>query len=292
MNLLLAAALLMQDKSAEQLIEALRSDKVEQRENAALELLKKGSSAVPALRKASADADIEISGRAKEILEKIGSVNAKTAFGKIEEVIRSSKTVRIRFKSEISNRGPNIPESQKSVIATGTLLLKAENRLVQEVQIVSGGDTSRFSAISDGTHVVSWRDDASRATAEAPKDLNTCASSVIAIMGAEVPWQIEDGKVDLLNLVKECKITDFREEPFEGATKALSFKVLEKKESAIVELKVTVWYESDSYRLIRRTMDVKFKETSFESSATVTYTDFTLNADIPDEKFKLPEEKK
>ena len=281
-----------QDKTAEQLIEALRSDKVEERDNASRELLKKGSSAVPALRKASAEADIELSGRAKEILDRIGSVNAKAAFDKIEEVIRDAKTLRIRLKSEVSNRASNMSEPETTALSTGMLLLKTGNRLAQEVQIVRGGNTLGFSVISDGMHVVFSRGNASYATAEAPKDLNKRASSVIPIIGAEAPWHIEGGKVLLPDLEKECKFTDFKEEPFEGETKALSFKVVQQKGGSNDEVKVTLWYESDSYTLLRKTVDIKFKGTSKSSSATTTYIEFTLNADIPDEKFKLPEDKK
>ena len=69
MNLILAAAFLLQEKTAEQLIEKLRSEKSEERSEASQELRKRGESVLPVLEKATTDKDAEVSRLAKETFE-------------------------------------------------------------------------------------------------------------------------------------------------------------------------------------------------------------------------------
>lgn len=52
--------LVLQDRSAEDLIRALRSDQVEKRNRAALEVKKKGEGAIPALEEAEGDPNVDL----------------------------------------------------------------------------------------------------------------------------------------------------------------------------------------------------------------------------------------
>src|SRR4029453_7364215 len=71
MLFLLAAILLQQDRSPEQLIEDLRSPKIDVRAQARIQLKKLGKAAIPALEDAARDSDAELSESSKLILKEI-----------------------------------------------------------------------------------------------------------------------------------------------------------------------------------------------------------------------------
>jgi len=86
MDLLLAAVLLLQDPTAERLVEELRSDDINARNKASEQLLKLGKPAIPALEKASKDADPDLSRSSQELLRKITDTLSALA---VREALRS-----------------------------------------------------------------------------------------------------------------------------------------------------------------------------------------------------------
>ncbi|HZE99750.1 MAG TPA: hypothetical protein VE981_22275 [Planctomycetota bacterium] len=73
MNLLLAGALLFQDPTIEQLIQYLRSTSDKDREQATVELLKRGKAALPLLEKAVKDEDPKVAARFSQVIDMIGA---------------------------------------------------------------------------------------------------------------------------------------------------------------------------------------------------------------------------
>jgi outer membrane lipoprotein-sorting protein len=52
---------------------------------------------------------------------------------------------------------------------------------------------------------------------------------------------------------------------------------------------VRLWYDPKTLKLLKRTVDFGKKDS--QGTIRESYEEFTLNADIPEEKFKLPAEK-
>ena len=73
MSLLAAALLSFQEPAARQLVEQFRSDQVEERDRASRDLKSAGESARPSLEEAARDADAEVAGRARELLDFLDS---------------------------------------------------------------------------------------------------------------------------------------------------------------------------------------------------------------------------
>jgi len=71
MRLILAALLLLQDPSVEDLLEKLRSDRIEERNDAAQELRMRGEAVLPRLEKAAREGDLHLSSTAKQIIRDI-----------------------------------------------------------------------------------------------------------------------------------------------------------------------------------------------------------------------------
>jgi len=56
---------------------------------------------------------------------------------------------------------------------------------------------------------------------------------------------------------------------------------------------VKVWYDPKTLKLLKRYYQIRERDGGpVRSTLVETYDDFALDVDIPDEKFKLPEEKK
>jgi len=223
---------------------------------------------------------------------------AEEAFKKIEETILQAKSITLSYK--ISGTSLDQQHTERKSEASGTLLLKAPNQAyLQESSIVSGGRRTSRLIVSDGSSMVIKRDppwDQERPRkAAAPHMLNERLKAALLWLGASSPFDIGSGMIEGraekedFDPVKEFRLESFQTGPHDGNAQTLAFRAVSIKYPTVVS-RFTLGYDLKSFRLLKRSQAMKWEQ--IEISSTEAYDEFTLNADIPDEKFKLPEEKK
>lgn len=278
MSVLLLVALLAQEKTAEQLIENLRSESVEDRESAARDLKKMGEAARPALEKAAGDKDREVATRAQAILDPMDLEAGQAVLNKLEETVLKAKTVKVRFKYE--GRGPKGGVGPET--GSGTLLLKEGGRVRFEIAFSSLEEKHRVTIVSDGTQLAASIDFAKPITKEAPKELHSLFSKGL-VRGGLVLMGNRQSTSDPNEFIK-TQAARSGDGGDEGKTLIYSALLPQTGETADIKL----WYNPKSFEARDRKIVLR-KDGQITASLTETYEEFTLNADIPDEKFKLPE---
>src|ERR1043165_9311613 len=128
--LVLLAAVLLQDDPAARWVEKLHSDRIEERNEAAVQLRKMGKAAQPALEKAAEEKDPDAAQLAKAtlkaILEDLASEGPLLALARMEEKMAKAKTLRVRFELESE---VVFQSRDQKVATTGELTLKEGNRM-------------------------------------------------------------------------------------------------------------------------------------------------------------------
>jgi hypothetical protein len=288
--MVLALLLLVQDKSVEQLVEQLRSDAANVREEAVLRLQKQGAAAVPALKKGVEDKDPEVAARCREILERIRSDQAAADFQKIEEALSRARTVRIKFKLESVTHGPRIENKSTH---EGTLLLKGS-----KVHLVGENHSNllnlSYTMISNGKRLL-LRSSALKEPheLEAPDNLSAAVCRFASRAGpSSVFMTVTSKEANLDDMIDVIKVGEFKELPAEGTTKKLSYRLMIENPMAI-KIRGTLSYEAASLRPLQRSLKITFGEDNGgEATSTELYQEYVLDAEIPDETFSLSEEKK
>jgi outer membrane lipoprotein-sorting protein len=293
MNLLLAALLLLQEKTAEQLVEQLRSDQPDQRDAAVRELLRLGESSVSALEKATKDKDPEVALRARWAIRVVNPASSREAIQNIEEAISKARSVRVVFEGETHRLDKDTGEDFKTTFA-GEVFLKKGNRAYYSMKRVAEfkHDPAECILISDGSQVHGGGG-VLPSRVETPEDLQSSLSIAVARTGpcasSEVVWDILGFNIRHENTGKmseTLQLSAFSPLADDGESKVLGYTLASTKYGTTG--KVQLWYDPKTYRLIKR----KLTNSGRNTTITETFKEFTLNADIPDEKFKLPEEKK
>lgn len=276
MSLFLVWALL-QGESVDPLIEKLRSDNVAERNRAVQELKKMGEGARPALEKAEKDKDGEVVNTAKEILETLDL----EVFRQIEAKVEKSRTARVRFKYEGKGPGEDLGGGKGS----GTLLLKEGNlvRFEMEFSLADGGH--RVTVISDGTRLSAVMDKEPPIFSEAPKDLKLLFAKALARGGVFVlASRRETQDPRQFMEARSCRVGDAGAD---GRTLTYTLLLPAVGETADIKL----WYDPKTLLPRKRAVVIR-REGRIFASVTETYEDFTLDDELPAEKFKLAEEKK
>ncbi len=233
---------------------------------------------------------------------------AEETFKKIEEQIQKAKTVSIKYKEEAFNKWGEkeqilyrsgtilLGESDKVSIRTSVLGKRWEDTSEGEHALVSDGKLlsacSEFRVKSSNTLLrntifpsqpcrSTFRGDLATTLARAgTAHCSSIAFGLPTIGGTKV--QQEESVIP-----KAIVCSDMKFDGEEGDAKILAYtlQVFSFTQGVFVE-KVRLWFDPKTYKLLKRGI------VQGEHSRTETYEEFTLNADIPDEKFKLPEEKK
>jgi outer membrane lipoprotein-sorting protein len=201
---------------------------------------------------------------------------AEETFKKIEETVQNAKTVRIKFKLEGALKDGQGKE--KRIDKSGTLVFGDRNKL--HITISDGiNPVQIFSMISDGKTTRTVMTGAI-ITQETPSDLNRnflrslVRGGNVANLISTVGVQWDDETV----LGTIYRVSDFEMSKDDRGAKALKYKMNGKG--------ATLRYDP-------KTLLVLSRKLAEEDGGEVleTYEEFTLNGDIPEEKFKLPADK-
>ena len=224
---------------------------------------------------------------------------AEEAFKKIEQVLLAAKTVRVRYTGEYAT---TTRYGTQYGLETGFLALKEGNKAYayNEFHPLGEPQSPMMVTVSDG-QTLEHRSSQEREKAcrhETPASLTKTTSAallrfgatgavlVVRAAGTTGPQQISDPE-------KTAPTSGFKVRKVNEKVMELTFEVKSPHyagSTTAIETRVTLEYDATTFIPIRRIEVSRFD--GYQSTTNETYTDFTLNADIPDEKFKLPEEKK
>jgi outer membrane lipoprotein-sorting protein len=253
------------------------------------------------------------------LLAAILLVQDKTAeeiFKKIEEMIEQADSISIRLKYRmILDSGKGLPTKEEET--TAVILLNKENKVVVSVEPspMFDGGRSDMKVLSDGDRLVVTDESGKTASGTTPKSLGTGFKTILArmgyfgaqwlvprsprlpppVIGGQNPAKLapkEEKDPDLKkflerDLKKDFQITDLKAFTEDGEH-LLRYSLKQGKGEA---LEMTLWYDPKTYKPLKR----RYVLAGLGTLSIVqleTYVEFSTNADIPDEKFKLPEQKK
>jgi outer membrane lipoprotein-sorting protein len=213
---------------------------------------------------------------------------AEETFKKIEETVVAAKTLTSTFDVKLVKE----TGGEESVFK-GTVLFKSGNRMRCDAAMFRGGSQKQMMFVSDGSKVGALLDGRNSQPKETSKDFNAALTllftraGVFHFIGGITPLFFGDG----LNLEKAPSVAEFKTGEDDGNMKTLHYKtIITPLVAPPATLDVRLWYEPKSLRIVKRT--VSYRSETVSRLFNEIYEEFTLNADIPDEKFKLPEEKK
>lgn len=224
---------------------------------------------------------------------------AEETFRKIEETIEqaTSLKVRITYTMELPTKFPGSPAQQMSTKAEILIADRNRVRVVVDPNPMFKGGRTDLSVRSDGKllRVVDPGEDASEG--KAPQ---TTTSGFKTLLGRAGYF----GSQDLVpkGLMAAGEDPDLARFLRKDLKKELALSGLEAardtdgdflKYTVHGQIPMRLWYTPKTHLPARRIWELPFPVPgNLVIRCTEVYDEFTLNADIPDEKFKLPEEKK
>jgi outer membrane lipoprotein-sorting protein len=217
--------------------------------------------------------------------------SAKETWKKVEDTVLAAKTVRIKFQWE-----PQMKEGAlkgKDAYASGVLLVKQGNLFSLRAELKSEQRDLEVEILSDGSSLYRKLDLLNTRRDPVPPNLGRgfLVSSVRASIMMSVSFsQLGRPKVGTEDLEKylahPVEVSDVQDGADDKGAKTLEYKIRVRPGQTA---SIRVWYDPKTFLPQKRSIR---REDQDAGTITETFEEFVLNADIPDEKFKLPEEKK
>jgi len=285
MTILVALLLLVQEGHAADLIEQLRSEKIEERAHAMGELRKLGKAAVPELEKAVGDPDFEVARRARELLLQLNQESCLSTLRRIESSAVKAKTMSARFK--VKADGPNRNEAARFEFS-GAFLLKDGNKayVKSDIRTPSGRWGATFRSSDSGTSLCVWNPESGAEQCGPSSDdfrltMVQTAARVGAMFAAQT-WaysKSNGGSVEDLFYLYDFK--DGRDGEVPTLEYAAKFSGTEWA-NLPRQVRTKVWYDPTTFRLIKRTIVFTRDQDGLPVSPEIS-EELAFDRDIPDE---------
>ena len=267
-------------------IRDLSARRVERREQAERELRKLGEKAVPALRKAILDKDLEVSSRARTVLS---TILGEIAFRKVHQNLMSSGNIRVAFEMERMTPGG---KRQVTDRFHGELTLKGCDRVQFTADSIQNERKVRVEVLSDGEMTQNRFEDGEGSKEEAPSRFAEKWKSVITKTGILIPAFIPGmelfDRTDFIDLIKvSClkgttldtgeSVIDYTVE-FPSTVSGLEARIMQ----------VRLWYDPKTYLILKRFSRLKVGE-ELRNTFQETYSGWALNGKPQDKKSSTKE---
>jgi general secretion pathway protein G len=276
---LLILLLALQDRSASDLIEKLRSDDVTTRDQAALALRKLGKAAFPVLEQAMEDKDKEVAGRARELLR---SMKAEDAMDTVLGTLKGAEVASIGIKTSSATLIGGVPNRDTGEI---TILMKKGNRLYFNARVLRTNAHLRVTLISDGTNVWSKWPDKPWEEHETPADLNSKLAEIVVRSACCHPMNVGYLALESArnkSFVLPLKISSLELSSFDKDKPGVVFVL----ESVGGSWDVAQGMDPKTSRLLNA--KTAARNTKALSTAQAQFEQWDLNREIPDERFAPP----
>jgi type II secretion system protein G len=209
--------------------------------------------------------------------------SADEAFRKIEESFEKAKSLRLKFKVDVVQKRP---QGDTSFALEGAALLKDGNRFRFTAYTKVAQMEEDFLAVSDGTRLFQQSGKAPPARRDAPPNLVPSFKAVTARGGSFLAFaqSLLAGRKEQ-DPKKDYELLALKQGEDDKEAKTLVYGL----QFPDIRFDCTLRYNPKSFLPLGRVILVKQKGAD-AGSIRETYDEVVVDADIPDETFKLPEE--
>lgn len=263
------------------LLERLRSDRAEEREESAKQLAAKGDRAIEALEKAVKSSDAELANRAKAVLAAIRSEQGGRTLARIEKTLAGAKQARVTATIKGSLKSPGVEPFEGSaafqLLAGGGV----------DWTVKGNGPINAVRLTSDGKTMTAIRPADRPYGAPSPKGLPAALSSIVVPLGPILSsfmigplfQRAKDEPEAPFDPAAFFRCSEFVEKDGEGGRRSLKFKV-DLKFLAQTDYdgsyEMTVVFDPKTFILFERKVTGSIATTQIEGHEI--YTSFELDS--------------